>query len=259
MPVASANPVDHDSDGRVVLITGAAGALGRATALAAAAQGAVVVLCGRGARPLEQLFDQIVASGGAEPAIYPIDLEGATPSDYRDLTTAIADQIGRLDALVHCAARFTGLTPHAEIDPTDWLRGFQVNLHARWALTQAVLPLLQQRADAAVVLVLDDPARVGKAFWGDYGVAQFAQRGLLAQWAAELENGPVRVYGVVPRPMRSALRQRAYFAENPALIAPADVTAAVIVEMLSPQCRHAHGQIVDLNQEQPAAVDSPVA
>lgn len=248
MTLASAIPVDPGIGGRVVLVTGAAGALGRATALAAAAAGAVLVLCGRRVRPLEQLFDQIVATGGAEPAIYPIDLEGATPTDYQELVAAVGGQLGRLDALVHCAARFTGLVPHTEIDPADWLRGIQVNLHARWALTQAALPLLQQRSDAAVVLVMDDPARVGKAYWGDYGVAQFALRGLLSQWAAELENGPIRVHGMVPAPMQSALRQRAYFAENPALVAGPEATAAVIVELLSPAGRRLHGQVLDLNE-----------
>ena len=225
----TSTPVERVLEGRVVLVTGAAGALGQASALAAAAAGAVLVLCGRRVRPLEQLFDQILAAGGAEPAIYPIDLEGATPAQYQELVAAIADQLGRLDGLVHAAARFTGLVPHAEIDPADWLRGIQVNLHARWALTQAALPLLRQRSDAAVVLVLDDPARVGKAFWGDYGVAQFAQRGLLSQWAAEFDPGSVRVHGLVPPPLRSALRQRAYFAENPARIAGAEAAALRVV------------------------------
>lgn len=248
MPLESAIPVDRSLDGRVVLVTGAAGALGRTTALAAAAAGAVVVLCGRRVRPLEQLFDQIVAVGGAEPAIYPIDLEGATPADYQQLVDAIVAQLGRLDGLVHAAAHFTGLSPHSEIEPVEWLRGMQVNLHAPWALTQAALPVLVARSDAAVVLVLDDPTRVGKAYWGGYGVAKFALRGLLSQWAAEWDNGPVRVHGLVPAPMRSALRQRAYFAENPALIAPAEAAAAAIVELLSPVGRAWRGQILELNQ-----------
>ncbi|PJA43052.1 MAG: short-chain dehydrogenase, partial [Lysobacterales bacterium CG_4_9_14_3_um_filter_62_6] len=45
--------------------------------------------------------------------------------------------------------------------------------------------------------------RVGKAHWGAYGVAQFARRGLLSQWAAELDHSTLRVHGLLPQPMRT--------------------------------------------------------
>lgn len=60
---------------RVVLVTGAGGGLGRATALAAAQAGANVVLLGRKVRVLERLYDELEAHGGPTPAIYPLDLE----------------------------------------------------------------------------------------------------------------------------------------------------------------------------------------
>ena len=62
---------------RVMITAGGAG-IGRATALACAASGAEVVLLDRVLRKLEAVYDEIVAAGGREPAIYPMDLEGAT-------------------------------------------------------------------------------------------------------------------------------------------------------------------------------------
>src|SRR5262249_2558854 len=60
--------------GRVVLVIGAAGGLGKAGALAAARAGAGVILLGRKVRPLEKIYDEIAALGAAPPAIYPLDL-----------------------------------------------------------------------------------------------------------------------------------------------------------------------------------------
>src|SRR6185295_11168719 len=84
---------------RVVLVTGATGGLGRATSLAAADAGATVVLLGRKVRALEKLYDEIESRGGAKPAVYPMDLAGATPRDYVDLSDSIEREFGRLDGL----------------------------------------------------------------------------------------------------------------------------------------------------------------
>ena len=67
---------------RVILVTGAGDGIGRATALAAAAHGATVVLLGRTVTKLKAVYDAIEQAGGAQPAIYPIDFEGATAHDF---------------------------------------------------------------------------------------------------------------------------------------------------------------------------------
>lgn len=235
--------------GRVILITGASGGLGSAVALAAGRAGAITILCGRRVRPLEKLYDEILSDGGAEPAIYPIDFEGATPSDYEQLATSIETNFGRLDGILHAAAHFSGLASHTQTQTPveNWLKSMQVNLNAPYVLTQACLPLLSKSMDAAVVFVLEDQARVGKAYWGAYGVAKFALMGLVKQWSAELENTSVRITGIVPAPMRTKLRGRAYFAENPGLIGTPEAAAEQCVELLSPKGKHWHGRWLDMN------------
>jgi len=217
---------------RVILITGASGALGSATALACAQAGATVVLLGRKVAKLERVYDRLTRTGSA-PLLYPLDLQGASPDDYAELAQRLQSELGRLDGIVHCAADFPGLTPFELADPLSFARIIHVNLTARAWLTQACLPLLRQQNDAAVVLVLDDLQRVGHAYWGAYGISQYGQRGLLDNLHHELLNSMVRVCGLQPAPMRSPLRSRAFSDEADSLAVAPDNCAQVCVQLLS--------------------------
>jgi NAD(P)-dependent dehydrogenase (short-subunit alcohol dehydrogenase family) len=234
---------------RVVLVTGVSGGLGRAAALACARAGATVVLTGRKVRPLEALYDEIEALGAPQPAIYPLNLEGATPDDYANLADAIQHQCVRLDGIVHAAAHFDGLRPVSQIKPTDWLRTQQVDLHAPFLLTQACLPLLGASADAAVVFVMDDPQRMGKAYWGGYGVAKAALGAFASILHEETESGSVRVHALLPPPMRTALRRMAYFGENTLERESPDGAGAAAAFLISAAASALRGRTLDLRPE----------
>lgn len=214
---------------RVVLVTGAHGGLGSAAALACAQAGATVVLLGRKVPKLNRLYDALAAVG-PEPLLYPLDLEGASPDDHAELAVRIEDELGRLDGVLHCAAEFRGLTPLLHTDPAAFARAIHVNLTAPWWLSQACLPLLAKSPDAALVFVLDEPAKVGQAYWGGYGVAQHGLASLVGMLHAELANSTVRVAGLRPGPMRTPLRAKAFVEEHdrvarePSACAPACVT-----------------------------------
>ena len=167
--------------------------------------------------------------------MYPMDLEGATPDDHAQLAERVEGEFGRLDGLLHAAAEFKGLTPLPHLDPAEFARSLHVGLTAPWWLTQALLPLLSRAADSAVVLVADDPARVGQAYWGGYGVSQFGIEGMVAILHAELERGPVRVAGLRPGPMRTPLRARAFVEETDRAALDPVRYADACVELLSPR------------------------
>ncbi|HET9031862.1 MAG TPA: SDR family NAD(P)-dependent oxidoreductase [Dokdonella sp.] len=232
--------------GRVVLITGALGGLGRATALACAKAGATVVLAGRKVRPLEALYDELEALGAARPAIYPIDLEGASPDDYANMAEAIRLQCGHLDGIVHAAVLFDGLRPLDQFKPNDWMRIQHVAVNAPFLLTQACLPLLRQRDDAAVVFVAEDPQRIGKAFWGSYGVAKAALAAFASILHEETENGSVRTHALLPPPMRTALRRMAYFGEDTLVRETPDRAAEALVWLLGPDAVALRGRTLDI-------------
>ena len=153
------------NDPPVWLITGAGSGLGRATALAAARQGARVIVAGRSRRRLEDTAEAIADDGGVEPAVLPLNLAGASIDDYEQVTHMLTTQFGRLDVLVHCAAQFTGLTPLHELKPTDMATIMHVNVTAPWLLTRSLLGLLAAR-QSAVVWIDDADARRSNAFWG---------------------------------------------------------------------------------------------
>jgi NAD(P)-dependent dehydrogenase (short-subunit alcohol dehydrogenase family) len=231
---------------RVVLVTGAAGGLGRATALAAAAAGASVVLLGRKVPQLEKVYDAIAALQRAHPAIYPMDLAGATAKDYANLAESIAKEFGRLDGIVHAAAHFDSLRLITNIEPEEWLRSLHVNVSAPFLLTQSCTELLNAAPDAAVIFVLDDPDRTRRAHWGGYGVSKHALSALASILHDEWENGLVRVHTVVPPPMRTALRRAAYYGENTMHLPTPDEFAPALVYLLSADAASARGSLLDL-------------
>ena len=227
---------------RVILVSGAQGGLGSAAAEACARAGATVVLLGRKPPKLNRVYDAC-AKLGPEPLLYPLDLEGASPDDYAEMADRLHRELGRLDGVLHCAAEFRGLTPLEHTDPAAFARAVHINLTAPWWLSQACLPLLKQAQDAALVFALDDVARVGKAYWGGYGVAQHGLAALVGMLHAELANSPVRVSALQPGPMRTPLRAKAYVededkqARDPAEYADACVT------LLSPAGAEHRGQV----------------
>ncbi|GAB3377327.1 SDR family NAD(P)-dependent oxidoreductase [Lysobacter fragariae] len=213
---------------RVVLVSGAAGGLGAAASVACARAGATVVLLGRKLPRLNRVYDA-VAAAGAEPLLYPLDLEGASADDYAEMAQRIEEQLGRLDGVLHCAADFPGLTPLPQTDPAAFARAIHVNLTARWWLSQACLPLLSKAEDAALVFALDDLDRVGGPYWGGYGLAQHGLAAMVGMLQAELANSKIRVSGLQPGPMRTPLRAKAYVEDGDhAATDPADYAQACV-------------------------------
>ena len=229
---------------RVVLVTGAGDGLGRASALACARHGATVILLGRTVAKLEKVYDEIKSAGGAEPAIYPLNLAGATWNDYEQLGETLAREFGRLDGLVHCAAFFKSFTPLASAEPKDWLESLQVNVTAPFALTRHCLPLLEKSAAGAIVFVSDACGRAGKAYAGPYGVSKFALEGLMQTWAPELEASRVRVNSLDPGPMDTALRRKG-FSETVRGASP-DAAARAVLWLLGPDSAPASGSAFSL-------------
>jgi len=215
--------------------------------MACAREGYNTVMLDCDLKGLERAWDRITDAGLPEPALYPLDLLGAGTEHFDQLLEKVVEEFGGLDALVHCAARFEGLTPLEQFPPPEWLASIQVNLNAAWLLSAQSLPLLKQSQSGRLYFMLEDLSLVGDAFWGAYGVAKHALAALVRQFAAESRSSGVQVLGVNPGILRSGLRSRAYHAENPQSQPDPEFAAVQITRYLKGELEPA-GAFIDLSE-----------
>ncbi len=192
---------------KVIMVTGATGGYGKALSMAYAEAGATVILMGKNVRLLENLYDEIEGLGAPQPAIYPLNLEGATEKDYYEMAQNIEQEFGRLDGLVHAAVSLGAPTPYEHSDTETWLKTIQINLNGPYLLTKHAIPLLKQSPHASLVFMTDD--KLG-AYWDAYAVSKQAIDGLMQNLAAEYEGSRLFVNAFNPGPTKTALQLRAY-------------------------------------------------
>ena len=229
---------------RVILVTGAGDGIGKAVAKAYAAHGATVILLGKTIKKLEAVYDEIEEAGGPQPAIYPLNLEGATAKDYDDLAENIQNEFGRLDGLVNNAAWVGALTPFKLYDPELWSRVIMTNLHGPFLLTRACLPLLEQAADPAILFSSQD---CNKAFWGAFGVAKGAQESMMKIIAGEYRGDiKMRVNSLDTGPARTNLRVMNYPGEDPDILPRPEEFIGAYLYFMGPDAGTESGHSVKL-------------
>lgn len=232
--------------GRVILITGAGDGIGRACAFSCAAHGATVVLVGKTLSKLEAVYDQIEAAGHPQPAICPLNLETAVQKDYEDLADQLFDTFGKLDGLVHNAALLGPRTLMDSVKTEAWLQLMQVNVNAPFILTKAMMPLLRAAPEASIVFVSSSVGRKGRAYWGPYAVSKFALEGLMQVLADEQDGtSAIRANSVNPGATRTAMRAKAYPAEEPERNPDPEQIMPVFLYLLGPDGRGTNGQALD--------------
>jgi NAD(P)-dependent dehydrogenase (short-subunit alcohol dehydrogenase family) len=230
---------------RIILVTGAGNGLGRTAARTFAAYGATVILLGRTEQNLAETYDLIDEAGHPQPAILQLDLERAGEQEYYGLGETLYQEFGRLDGLLHNAARLALLSRIDDYDLKTWNRVIQINLTAPFILTQACLPLLRRSRDASILFTSDTVGRRGKAYWGAYGVSKFGLEGLMQTLADELENSPIRANSIAPGPVRSRIRALAYPGEDPQSLPAPESIMPTYLYLLGPDSRGVTGQAFD--------------
>jgi NAD(P)-dependent dehydrogenase (short-subunit alcohol dehydrogenase family) len=232
--------------GRVILVTGASSGLGRAASLAFARHGATVALLARNEDKLEAVYDEIVALGGPEPAMFPYDLAAADDRSMETLAGTLAHHLKRLDGVLHSAHQFYSLTPLHLQTLEQWQTLMRVNLIAPFALTRACLPLLQQAPDASVIFTGETHGHRPSAFWGGYAVAKSGLETLTRIWADELgaaEN--LRINTLIPGQAATTLRARTHPGLAPETLPSPDALMPWYLYLMGADSHSLRGQIVE--------------
>lgn len=137
--------------GRTALVTGASSGIGRAVALALAAEGARLVVVARRAERLAGLVDEL-AAGGTEALAVALDVR-----DRAAVEAALAPEVlggfAAVDLLVNSAGLASGRGPVQSGDPEDWDRMLDTNVRGVLAVTRALLPGMVERGHGHVINV----------------------------------------------------------------------------------------------------------
>ena len=201
---------------RIALVTGASRGIGRAIALAYAAEGANVVVTARSADALRELAGDI-ESQGREALAVTADL--AREADIAALAEATLARFGRIDILVNNAAIIHRPTLLVDFDPALWRAVVDVNLVAPALLTKALLP--------AMIDISSMGGRVGSHRRSAYRATKAALINLTESLAAEVHEHGIAVTCICPggvdtEGMREAYDSRGR-ADNPDLMDPAEI------------------------------------
>jgi NAD(P)-dependent dehydrogenase (short-subunit alcohol dehydrogenase family) len=229
-----------ETDKKVALVTGASRGIGRAVALALAADGWRVVCTARSQKALELLDDQIRKAGG-EATLAPLDMKDFDGIDR--LGGALHERFGRLDGLVSCAGVLGDLTPVAQGRPSMVNEVIAVNLVAAQRLIRSMDPLLRAAPAARAVFTSSGAAHAGRAFWGHYAASKAGLEALVRAYAQEVAITPMKVNLIDPGAVRSAMRYKAFPGEDQNALAKPEDVAPLYVKMLSPDYV-THGELV---------------
>lgn len=238
-------PAPEDFEDRVILVTGANRGIGKAVATRLVEFGATVILHGRKAKALDQLYHELKELG-PEPAVAQLDLERAQGEAYQQLTDEIEKRYGRLDGLLHNAGILGDRSAIEDYDIGVWQRVLHVNLTAPFILTRCLFPLLRAAEDPSLVFTTSGVGNVGKAYWGAYSVSKFGTEGLAQLIATENEAFGIRCNLINPGGTRTEMRRSAFPAEDPdTLPTPEDVVGPYLY-LLGRASRGVTGERIDV-------------
>ena len=199
---------------KTILVTGAGDGIGKQAALTYAKCGATVILLGKTVSKLEATYDEIIALGGKEPAIVPLDLKGATKQHYIDMASTIVDQFGKLDGVLLNAGILGELSPYTQLHEQTFDDVMQVNVKAQYLLSQALIKVLTLAEKASLIFTSSGVGDKGRAYWGAYAMSKFATIGMMQVIADEYENTGLRCNAINPGATKTNMRSSAFPAED---------------------------------------------
>lgn len=235
LPKAGRSAPQGHFENQIALVTGASSGIGKAIALAFAAQGAVLCLVGRHETALEAMAASVQATS---PRVLWYRADLTLDREIRELTRRLESDVGRVDVLVHSAGVIAlGRFDTAPVEDLDWQ--YRTNVRAPYILTQALLPLLKS-CRGQIVFVNSSVGLTARANVGQYAASKHALKALADSLRDEVNVDGIRVLSVflgrTASPMQRAVHEMEGRAYRPELLMqPEDVAAAIMNALALPR------------------------
>ncbi len=180
--------------GKVALVTGAGKGIGKAIALALAAEGVHVGLVARTQKDLEEVAAAITAFGvKAAVATAHIDKIEEVNAAVQKITATL----GNIDILINNAGTGT-FAKFLDLEPADWENQVRVNLFGVYYTTRAVLPQMIERKTGDIVNISSTAGKTGAPVTSAYSASKFGVFGLSESLMQEVRKHNIRVTAMAP-------------------------------------------------------------
>ncbi|MCL5025582.1 MAG: SDR family oxidoreductase [Chloroflexi bacterium] len=224
-------------ENQVAIVTGASSGIGRASALALAAEGARIVAVARRAERLQSLLQEIEARGGQAAAV---------PGSVADVAVADAavktalDRFGRIDILLNDAGT-NGLKRNLHnIGVDEWRRVIDVNLNGAFIFVNAVLPTMRQQKRGTIINIVSGAGLRSSDMAGSaYSASKHGLRALTGNINIEERKHGIRGVSIYPGEVATEILQMRPVPLTPEelsqMLQPEDIAAAVVFAASMPQ------------------------
>jgi NAD(P)-dependent dehydrogenase (short-subunit alcohol dehydrogenase family) len=182
-------------DSKVVVITGAARGLGRAYAVAMAAEGASILACD--INDCGETVAEVKATGGN---IESVITDVSAMESCQAMADAAVAAFGKIDVLVNNAALYATLNGarFENLDEAQWDAVMKVNVKGVWQCCKAVVGPMRAAGGGSIINIASLAAVYGLPYGCDYAVSKAAVIGMTRSMARELGKDSIRVNAVAP-------------------------------------------------------------
>lgn len=188
---------DLGLNGTRVVITGAAGGLGRAFAQSFASSGCQLLIADINTTGLATT-KQILEEAGA--VVTSIEVDVTSADSCQKLATCAKDTLGGVDVLINNAALYGGLERRdfAEIEESVWDDVMSINVKGVWQMTRAITPLMQLAKHGSIINIASATVFSGSAQWMHYVASKGAVIAMTRVMAKELGSHNIRANVIAP-------------------------------------------------------------